>query len=484
MTARFLISSIWLSLTTLLLAQDEAPDYSKMKVDKVFQTLCSACHGQNLEGGQGTSLIDGEWKHGSTDEAIFKSIAKGNLELGMTPWEGVLSHDQIRALVIYIQEKEREAAVKGLSFPEPEPGKITKTQHENYLTEVVVNDGLEKPWALAFLPDGRRLVTEKTGNLRLIKADGTLHPEPIAGTPEVVYHGQGGMLEVAVHPNYYQNGWIYLGFSDGWREKVKDAKKPKTHTLTAVVRGRIKDHRWVDQQWIYRDNGKFYTSAGVHFGTRFVFQDGYLYFIVGERGGLEISQDLGNPAGKIFRLHDDGRVPLDNPFVDHEGALPGIWSYGHRNPQGLDIDARDGEIYSTEHGPRGGDELNHIKRAANYGWPVITYGMNYNGTPMTSKTHQEGMEQPLTYWVPSIATCGLSFYRGDHFPNWKHDLFVGALRQQEVRRLRIQDGRVTEQEIVFKNFGRVRDVTDAPDGYLYIILNDPDRIVRLKPVER
>ena len=212
-----------------------------------------------------------------------------------------------------------------------------------------------------------------------------------------------------------------------------------------------------------------------------VFDDGYLYFVVGERGGNEIAQDLDNPSGKIFRLHDDGRVPADNPFVNQEGALPGIWSYGHRNPQGFVKDTRDHRLYSTEHGPRGGDELNLIERGRNYGWPIISYGMNYNGTPLTSITRKEGMEQPLTYWVPSIATCGLSFYTGDKFPNWKHDLFVGALGQQEIRRVRLENQKVVDQEIILKNIGRVRAVSESPDGHLYVLLNKPDSVVRLVP---
>lgn len=478
-----LLPSVLVLAWPLALHADEETDLAKMKVNEVFAHLCANCHGQKLEGGQGGSLIDGIWKHGSTDADLFRSIAKGNLSLGMTPWEGVLTKEQIRALVIFIREKEKEFSVQGIEFPVPEPGKVVKTDRESYLFENVIEEGLEAPWGLAFLPDGRKLVTEKPGRLRLIDAQGALHPEPIADTPEVLSFGQGGMLEVAAHPDYASNGWIYLGFSDGWKEEVEGQRKPKNHGLTGVVRGRIKNHQWVDQEWIFRGDKKFYGSSGVHFGTRFVFDDGYLYFVVGERGGLKIAQDLSHPAGKIFRVHDDGRIPEDNPFVGVKDALPGIWSYGHRNPQGLAMDPRDGHLYDTEHGPRGGDECNLILPGRNYGWPVITYGMNYDGSPMTSETHRKGMEQPVTYWVPSIATCGLSFYSGDSFSNWKHDLFVGGLKQQEVRRLRIIDQEVVEEEVILKGFGRVRDVREGPDGYLYVVFNTPDRIVRLVPSE-
>jgi glucose/arabinose dehydrogenase len=470
---RFLLLPL---LVPPLLAQDQ-PDFSKMKADQVFDQLCSSCHGKDLSAGVGGSLVDGEWKHGSSDEELLKSIKEGNAQLGMTPFKTVLDDRQIRSLVIFIREKEKQAKERGMKFPKPEPGKVTETRHENYKIEMVVEEGLKNPWAIAFLPDGRKLVTEKAGRLRIIEADGKLNPEPVKGTPAIIDHGQGGLMEVAIHPEYEKNGWIYLGFADGTRE----GKRVKT--ITAYVRGKLKDGQWTEQQPIWKADEKFYTGDGVHFGTRIVFDKGYIYFPVGERGGWHQAQDVENPKGKIYRLFDDGRVPEDNPKFEGKRPVPGLWTYGHRNPQGLDIDPRDGSIYDTEHGPRGGDELNWIQPGHNYGWPVITYGMNYDGTPITAKTAEEGMDQPVIYWQPSIAACGLSFYRGDKFPNWKNDLFAGALAQQEIRRLRIVDHKVTEQEVVLKNIGRIRDVTDAPDGYIYVILNGPDRVIRLVPAE-
>ena len=454
-----------------------------VKVEQLYANYCAACHGAKFEGGNGGSLVDGEWKHGSSDAEIFRSIAKGNLQMGMTPWEGVLSEEQIRSMVIFLREKEKQTLAAGTKFPTPSPDTVTKTELHDYRIEMVAESGLAKPWAIAFLPDGRKLVTEKAGRLRVIGADGKLDPQAIAGTPEVMDYGQGGLMEVALHPDFANNGWIYLGFAEGERGKGADGKE-QVRCITAVARGRIKDHKWTDQQWIYRPEPKFRSSAGVHYGTRFIFDKGFIYFVIGERGGMMEAQDITRPNGKIFRLHDDGRVPADNPFVGKPGAIPGIWSYGHRNPQGLTIDPRDGAIYSTEHGPRGGDELNLILPGRNYGWPVITHGMNYNGTPMTALTEKEGMEQPLIHWTPSIAACGLDLYTGDRFPKWQHDLFAGGLAQQEVRRIRIKDGKVTAQEIVLKNIGRVRDVTGAPDGLIYVILNDPDRIIRLVPAAR
>lgn len=447
----------------------------KEKVEDIYANRCSSCHGKKFEGGMGGSLVDGEWKHGSSDADIRRSIAKGNVQLGMTPWEGILTDEQIRSLVIFLREKEKQTLAKGMTFPKPSPDKVTKTELHSYRIETVVEDGLKIPWAIAFLPDGSKLVTERAGQLRIIQPDGKLDPKPVTGIPDVVAHGQGGLMEVATHPDVAKNGWIYLGFSDG------DAASKKC--ITAVVRGRIKDHRWTDQEWIFRPDEKFRSNAGVHFGTRFVFHDGYLFFPIGERGGMMDAQSLSNPVGKIYRLHDDGRVPEDNPFVKTKGAIPAIWTLGHRNPQGLTIDPRDGSIYETEHGPRGGDELNLIQPGLNYGWPVVTYGMNYNGTPMVAETEKEGIEKPLTYWVPSIAACGLDFYNGDKFPQWKNDLLAGALAQQEVRRIRVKDRRVVSQEIILKDIGRVRDVTGAPDGLIYVVLNSPDRIVRLLPAD-
>ena len=462
----------------------------QIKVEDIYAKYCSGCHGAKFEGGQGGILVDGVWKHGSTDAEIAKTITKGNLQLGMVPWEGVLSADQIRSLVIFLREKEKQTLAKGMSFPKPSPDKVTKTELHDYRIETLVESGIKDPWAIAFLPDGRKLLTEKSGRLRFITADGKLDPKEIEGIPAVIEHGQGGLMEVAVHPDYAKNGWVYLGLSDGTREK-REGGKDEARCITAVVRGKIKGHKWTEQEWIYRPDSKFRSGAGVHFGTRFVFDKGYIYFVIGERGGLMEVQDLSLPNGKIHRLHDDGRVPADNPFVKTKDAIPGIWSYGHRNPQGLAMDARDGTLYSTEHGPRGGDELNLIKPGANYGWPIVTLGMNYSGMPMSyrgpdgketlSVTEKEGMEEPVAFWLPSIAVCGLDFYTGDKFPKWKNDLLVGALAQQEIRRLRIVDKKVVSQEIILKDIGRVRDVAMGPDGLIYVILNGPDRLVRIVP---
>jgi len=343
----------------------------------------------------------------------------------------------------------------------------------DYKVETVIEGDLKTPWSLAFLPDGRQLVTERPGSLRMV--DAKLLPEPISGTPRVIELGQGGMLDVVPSPDFAKDSWIYLAFADPLEGEKKSA-------MLKIVRGRIRDHAWTDEEVIFQAAPEFYSPTGVHFGTRMVFDSGYLYFIVGERGGKLEAQDITRPNGKIYRVYPDGRIPEDNPFAADKKAIPGIWSYGHRNPQGLVIDPRDHALYATEHGPRGGDEFNIIRKGANYGWPVISFGMNYNGSPLTGITEKDGMEQPLVQWTPSIAACGLACYTGDKFPNWKYDFFAGGLRG-ELHRIRIENGKAIADEILLSGLGRVRDVRSGPDGFLYIILNQPDRIVRLVPAE-
>ena len=469
------------ALTTLLLCTAsitfaQGPD-PRMKVEKIYETYCASCHGDKFQGGQGGVLVDGEWKHGGTDADITRSIAKGNLQLGMTPWEGTLTPEQIRAMVVFLREKEKAFAGKKIEHPKPQPGQVTKTKLHDYTIEMVA-DRLDIPWAVAFPPGGEILLTERPGKLWVIGADGKRRDEPVQGTPEVIHHGQGGLMDVAVHPGYAKYGWVYLALAAGGRE----GNDPRT--LTAIVRGRIRDNRWTDQEWIFKADRKFYTSAGVHFGSRIVFRNGYVAFVVGERGGWKEAQDLTRPNGKIYRLFDDGRVPPDNPFNDVKDAVPGIWSYGHRNPQGLIFDPRNGDLFATEHGPRGGDELNLIRKGANYGWPEITYGMNYDGTPITSQTAKEGMEQPVLHWTPSIAACGLAVVTGDKFPQWRNDFLAGGLKQEEVRRVRVIDRKAVEDEVILKNIGRVRDVKVSPDGFIYVVLNDPHRVIRLVPAPR
>lgn len=461
-------------LFTLLLMSAIAllPAGRAQDVRAVYQQHCASCHGPQLEGGQGGSLSDDVWTYGADDENITRIIREGAAGGNMPAFGTVLEPAQIRALVVYIREMGTRAAAQQTRFNQPTPTTVTQSEEHAFRLEVLT-DELGVPWSIAFLPDGRMLVTEREGRLRIF-ADGKLQPEPIAGIPEVWARGQGGLLAVAVHPDYANNGWVYLAYSDPGADGT---------AMTAIVRGRIRDGQWVEQEDVFRIPAPLYKRGGVHFGCRMVFHDGYLFFTHGERGAPTDAQDLSRPNGKVHRLHDDGRVPADNPFVNTRGAFPSIWTYGNRNPQGLALRPGTDELWETEHGPRGGDELNLIRAGRNYGWPVITHGMNYNGTPVTDRTAQEGMEQPVIHWTPSIAVGDMAFYTGAAFPRWQGHLFVTALAAEELRRLVIENGRVAKQELVFKGIGRIRAIAEGPDGYLYFGLERPGRLVRLVPAE-
>jgi glucose/arabinose dehydrogenase len=459
---------VLVTLPWLVTAQ---PKQHPREVSKLYGELCASCHGPTLTGGLAQSLLDDQWKFGGDDDSLARSIAQGQPAAGMPPMGNALSEQEIRAMVIFIREQAAKFAREQATFTKPDANRIVRSELHTFKFESLAI-GLDVVWGVDLLPDGRLLVTEKPGRLRLIE-NGTLAPEPVGGVPAVWSKGQGGLLDVAVHPDYASNGWIYLSYSD---------PGPDDSAMTAVVRGKLKDGQFVEQQTLFKAPVELYRKGQVHFGSRFVFDKGYLYFSIGERGHKDDAQDLGRPNGKIHRIFDDGRVPDDNPFAGKAGALPTIWSYGHRNPQGLDTDPATGALYGAEHGPRGGDELNLVEKGKNYGWPVITYGMNYDGTPITNLTAKDGMEQPVTYWVPSIAVSSIAFYTGSKFPQWKGHLFLGALAGEELRRLVVENGRVTHQEVLFKGGGRVRDVVNGADGYIYVTF-DGGRVARLVPAE-
>ena len=442
-----------------------------------FALYCSACHGERLEGGSAPSMLDDEWTYGGTDEDITRLITEGALETGMPAWGTVLSDAEIRALVVFIRERRQGYQRYRDTLPAPQSSLPFSSEQHAFRMETVIED-IDSPWSINWLPDGTMVVTEKSGALRLHR-NGELSPA-IMDTPWVDAGGQGGLLEVAPHPDYADNGWIYLTFSHPTQNS-----RGGNVSFTKIVRGRIHDQTWVDEEVIYEANVDHYRNpGGPHYGSRIAFDDdGHLFFSIGDRGARQQAQDLTRPNGKIHRLMLDGSIPADNPFARDSRALPSIWSYGHRNPQGLDFDPRNGTLWDTEHGPRGGDELNLVVPGNNYGWPVITYGMNYNGTPITSETAREGMEQPIIHWTPSIAVCGIDFYEGDQFPAWQNNLFVTALAQQHLRRVVIENNRVIHQEVLFEDFGRCRDVASGPDGYIYVALNRPDRVVRLVPAD-
>jgi aldose sugar dehydrogenase len=458
---------------------------AKSIVDAVYRENCASCHGAELEAGSGGALADGLWKHGGSDHAIADSIAAGIPDAGMPAYGKTLSPEVIRSLVVYIREKESTFQAK--EVPPVMPVGVVKTQRGSFVVETVLASGLETPWALAFLPDGRKLVTERPGRLRVIDASWNLVLEPVNGTPQVVQSNQGGLLDVVPAPDFASSGWIYLSYA----APLPRGEPASKSSMTKISRGRLIQNRWVDEETIFEADPVHFSTSGVHFGSRLVFDRGDLYFSIGDRGQSPAAQDIAAPNGKILRLHSDGSIPADNPFATRIDALAAVWSYGHRNPQGLVVDPRSHEIYDTEHGPRGGDEFNLIRKGANFGWPLVCFGMNYDGSPLTALTELDGIDAPLYHWTPSIATCGLAFYIGDKFPDWTHDYFVGGLRAGGsagprksgcLQRLRIRAGKVIEAETIFEGLGRVRDVRCGPDGLIYVVLNQPDSIIRLVPV--
>ena len=328
----------------------------------------------------------------------------------------------------------------------------------DYTTEVVVNE-LDIPWGFVFLPDGALLITEKAGKLIHFK-DGV--KTNIDGLPEVYLRGQGGLMDIELHPNYSENGWLYITYSssDGEGEGGN----------TALIRAQLIDTKLTSVERLYKAEPN--SKRGQHFGSRIEFDtDGYLYFSIGDRGNRDVNpQDITRDCGKIYRLNDDGSIPNDNPFLDFPGAKTAIYSYGHRNPQGMICHPDTGEIWVHEHGPRGGDEINRIKKGKNFGWPLISYGINYSGTSFTDDTYLPGMEQPLFYWVPSIAPSGMAYVTSDVYKDWKNNLLIGSLKFEYLERLVLDNNKVVKREKLLEGMGRVRNVRQGPDGYIYASL--------------
>ena len=442
------------------------------KVAEIFAMNCASCHGPAMQGGSAPSMLDDVWTYGGDDAALIRSISEGYPQNGMPAWNAMFSEKEVRALVNYIREVRAKHRYDQTPPAAPQESLTVASKHHAYQLNTWIDD-LAEPWSLTFLPGpgNRAIVAEKRGQAFLIE-NGVRATKPLAGVPtNLETGGQGGLYDFVPHPRFLENGWLYYAFAE-----LRDEG-----AMTRVMRARLREGALVEHETIFAAPPALYIKGGrAHFGGRLAFdRAGYLYFTIGERGQRDHAQDLARPNGKVHRVHDDGRIPADNPFVHTPGAVPSIWSYGHRNPQGLAFDPRTDDLYDLEHGPRGGDELNLVLRGRNYGWPVITYGIEYSGAPIAETTHKEGMEQPVTYWTPSLGVCGLNFYAGDLFPKWKNHLFFASLSGEELRRLEIQDGKLVDQEILFKGIGRIRHVIGGPDGALYVLL--PKRIARLAP---
>ena len=349
-----------------------------------------------------------------------------------------------------------------------ENGNFIKSEKLNYKIDTIAS-GLNSVWGLTFLPNRDLLVTEKKGEIRVIR-DGKLLDTKITGVPEVFSNGQGGLFEIELHPEYETNGWLYLIY----------AAPGSGGANTAIMRAKLDNFNLTEKQVIFQ--AEPFLSGGNHFGGRMDFhKDGYLYFAVGERGRMENAQNLKNHSGKILRIKDDGAIPADNPFLNTKDAQPEIYTYGNRNPQGMAIHPVTGAIWTHEHGPMGGDEINIVKAGVNYGWPEVTYGKNYNGTTISELSTKPGMEDPLHYWLPSIAPCGMSFVTGDTYPAWKGNLLVGSLKFRYVARLELNGEKVVHEEKLLENLGRVRSITQGPDGYIYVGTESPGLVVRIVP---
>ena len=332
--------------------------------------------------------------------------------------------------------------------------------------------GLNRPWAIAFLPDGRYLVTERAGQMRIVESDGTIG-KPLAGVPTVHAVGQGGLLDVVLDPGFAENRTIYFSY----------AAPGEDGAHTAIASAKLESTALTNLHVLFRQTPGY--DGGHHFGSRIVIgRDGFLYATVGDRGDhRDRAQQLDKTYGKVIRIARDGSIPKDNPFVDRNDANAAVWSYGHRNPQGLTLNPATGELFETEHGPRGGDEVNIIRKGANYGWPVVTFGREYHGPRIGEGQTKPGIDPPIHYWDPSIAPSGMAFLSKDDAGPWKGNLFVGALKFTLVARLELKDGEVVHEERLLADHGdRVRDVREGPDGALYVLTESKGRLLRLKPI--
>lgn len=429
-----------------------------------FLQYCAGCHGVNMERFAGKT-----YDAGSSAEMLKQTIKYGSSELGMPAFEKAFSEQELSELTSYLLNElnkgQEQAEVKQF------PGTI-KSMHESFRVETVLT-GLDVPWSLLFLPDGDMLLAERSGQLFRFR-DNKL-AAIIEGVPPVFAKGQGGLFDLVLHPSYEENGWIYISYA-----KISPSNENEGNT--AVIRARIQNDTLTDLTEIF--SAKPYSSKNYHFGGRMAFdREGCLYITVGERGTRENAQQLNNFSGKVHRINDDGTIPRDNPFAKDFSSVSSIYSYGHRNQQGIVIDTATGAIYTNEHGPKGGDELNRIEPGRNYGWPVITYGINYDGTIITELTEKAGMEQPLYQWTPSIAPSSLMLSHSSLFPGWEGDFFSGSLSFRYLERTRMENGKMSESEKLLEGIGRVRYVTTGPDGYIYFTVEKPGVVYRLVPAE-
>lgn len=455
-----------IALIGFLIPKSQISEGEKKDASENYQMYCAGCHGVNLD-----EFIDRKWVYGNTPAKLEKVIAKGIPDEGMPGFQASLSNDEIRALSEYILAESKAGSIKKSVHNNPKDG-IYGTDVK-YKAEVIV-DGLEIPWGIEFLPSGDLLIAERNGTLSKFTKDKKL--VKIEGLPEIRVAGQGGLMDLRLHPDYEKNGWLYISYSYVDEENKKAGN-------TAVIRCKLKDKKLTNIETIYK--GLPAVTTNHHFGSRIEFDNqGFVYISNGDRGRRDVfPQTLNNSNGKVHRLKDNGKIPKDNPFYKTEEAVKSIFTFGHRNIQGIARHPVTGDIWTHEHGPRGGDEINILKPGLNYGWPTISFGINYNGTTFTNDTAKAKMEQPLIYYVPSIAPCGMAFVTSDRYGDWKNSLLIGSLRFQYLERCIIKDNKVVGHDRLLEGIGRVREVKVSPDGYIYVGVEAPGRIIKLVPVK-
>jgi aldose sugar dehydrogenase len=470
--------------------QAPVPALLQTRANEIFITDCSGCHGATAQPGpSASSLLSNDFLNSRTDAQIVQALADGLPNTPNHKFTTLLFPDEMAQMPAYLRI--RGGIVNRKSGPVPDiSGKDFTTQKASFKVETLVR-GLNQPWGLAFLPDGRAIFTERSGELRFMDKNGAIS-EPVKGTPAVFERQDAGMLDVQLHPDYAKNGWIYLSYTTvpaGYQVQPEELKAPNMSapTMTYIVRGKVNaNNEWVDQQILFNPPPDSYRVSADHYGSRFLFdRKGHFFWSMGERHDMQMSQNLASPLGKIHRLNDDGSIPKDNPFIHTPGALGSIWTYGHRNPEGLTFDPATGLFWETEHGPTGGDEVNIIEPGKDYGWGVATMGLE----PGIGRLHATGMTDPITFYNPSIGPAGITFYTGDRYPGWKGNLFITGMVGEKLIRMEIKGRQIASQETLIQGYGRIRDVVQGPDGLLYLLLQnmngDPKggSIVRLVPTK-
>lgn len=435
---------------------------------KNYANYCGGCHGEKMD-----AFVDRKWKHGNNRGDLYKAIKHGYEVEGMPAYDTTFTDEETYKLADYILTGIEN--LKKYDYKK-EPVKVNffPSKDIDIRLDTVVKD-IGIAWGMTFLPNGDLLFAEKSG--KLYRVDKNKKKQEITGVPQVLFAQQAGLMDIALHPNFKKNNVLYISYS------ALKKTEGKNLSTTAIIRTVLKGNELTEQKIIFE--ALPYLNSNIHYGCRLQFdRNGYLYFSVGDRGNYkEHPQSLGNPFGKIHRINDDGSIPADNPFVKTPGAIPSIYTYGNRNPQGLAMQPSSGIIWEDEHGPRGGDEVNIVRKGKNYGWPIISYGIDYTGIPITNKTTMEGMEQPELYWIPSIGPGGMVFVTGNRYPAWKGDLMASSMRFGYLNRCIMNGTKITGEEMLIKNMGRMRDVDQSPDGYLYISV-EKGYIFKLVPVKR